>query len=265
MDEAENVALKMDTVFETGLSVLFGEPEINCGEAGSQVNVCFNQLKKIQLEIVDVNPTEVFLFAHHVWKASALLSKLLIEQKFDLNVKEKLVLELGAGTGLVSIVAGLLGAQVISSDYPSPSIIQTLEKNLKTNLKPGFQVVGHAWGGEQLRALSLQYDYIFMADTLWIKDQHENLLSDLWDLIKPRGQVVGCAGLHTGHSVVQGFFDLAKQKGFLVEQLDIVLVPIGSGLCENMEWESCSKLDDGVEQRKRYQIVYRLSKPMIEI
>jgi predicted nicotinamide N-methyase len=76
----------------------------------------------------------VFLFAHHVWKASVLLSKMIINEQYNIQVSDKTCLELGAGAGLVSLVTMLKGGNVVASDYPSPHILSALEANFKRNV-----------------------------------------------------------------------------------------------------------------------------------
>jgi len=45
------------------------------------------------------------------------------------------VLDLGAGSGLTSIVAALMGAQrVFATDYPEDAILGNLRQNIEANL-----------------------------------------------------------------------------------------------------------------------------------
>ncbi|KAI8905139.1 hypothetical protein EDD86DRAFT_212305 [Gorgonomyces haynaldii] len=245
-------------VFETGWSVLFQEPEINAGEPGQIVPVQFDGLPKLELHVPDIQAKQVFLFAHHVWKASVLVSKQLLEGRW--HIKDKQCLELGAGTGLVSIVMCHLGARVVSSDYPSPEILKSLELNLKRNTKSDFQVIGHIWGSQTLVDYGKQFDYIFIADTVWMSDQHDNLLRDLSLLLKPDGIVGGSCGLHTGLEVVQVFFEKAKKHGFNTNILANYQIPVGAGLCEALEWQQIDQVSDFPEDRKKYQILFELTK-----
>jgi SAM-dependent methyltransferase len=248
--------------FETGLSILFNEPEINHGDAGQYAELCFTSIPKIRLKIPNINPNECFLFAHHIWKSSILLSKIILNGEYGINVSGVSCLELGAGTGLVSVVTALKNGKVTASDYPSSIIIENLKCNMKTNLTniPEWKVIGHEWGGNILREHGETYDYIIMADTLWMKDQHQNLISDIKQFLKPSGAVIGVAGLHTGLTVLNSFFEICKQNGFLVVILDKFLVPIGSGYFENTEWTRTAVISDDVNQRRNYLITFTLTR-----
>lgn len=155
----------------------------------------------------------------------------------------------------------MLNGHIIASDYPSPNIINSLERNIKANLpvnSNNWKVIGHEWGGMPLRDYEMLYDYIFMADTLWIQAQHENLISDLKCLLKPSGKIYGCAGLHTGLKVLLSFFEMAKSNGLDVLVMDYYTVPVGSGPCENVEWVQVDEISDRVEDRKWFMVFYVL-------
>ncbi|KAH6565271.1 hypothetical protein BASA62_007398 [Batrachochytrium salamandrivorans] len=147
-------------IFETGFSVLFDVPEINLGGPGSLVPIRIPGLTTpIDLLIPNSDAKNTWLYAHHVWKASILLSRLMVIAENDPcapdvamgSFKGKTVLELGAGTGLPSIIAVKLGAQrVVASDYPDETILKTLSYNMSCNLQGSagglWAVAGHIWG-----------------------------------------------------------------------------------------------------------------------
>lgn len=240
-------------VFESGISCLFQEPEFNAGDGGDVLQVELMD-RKITLAIPNVLPKNTFLFAHHVWKASILLSKTLA----DMQLSNLNILELGAGTGLPSIVAALKGAHVTASDYPDPNIIAALELNLKTNCPNAtFSILPHIWGERTPNLTPEQFDIILLADTLWMSHQHANLLDDLRYFLKKEAKVLGCAGFHSGKQVVSNFFDIAKDYGF-VSNLTVRKIPIGHGFCENMEWQFAqeNQITDDVIERLRYLYLY---------
>ncbi|KAI9203961.1 uncharacterized protein BJ171DRAFT_582338 [Polychytrium aggregatum] len=244
-------------VFETGMSILFSEPEINAGSPGEHIQVAFRGMPKIGLRIADINPAHVGLFAHHVWKSSILLSQIVLEQRYGVSVAGARCLELGGGAGLVSVVCSLVGAKaIVSSEYPDASIIEALESNMQSN----YQVVGHCWGSPtQADFGDERFEIILMADTLWISDQHDNLIKDLQALLQPGGYIIATAGLHTGYTAVESFFHKAEQAGFQIERLDTVLVPIGNELNEDQEWARTAEISDAVEDRRRFLIVFRMT------
>ncbi|KAJ3276355.1 hypothetical protein HDV01_004978 [Terramyces sp. JEL0728] len=215
-------------VFQSGISTLFSEPEVNYGDIGDTVTVELPNEAKISLMLPDVEPSNVKLFAHHLWKGSILLSKILQPR----NIQGR-VLELGAGCGLPSIVLARKGATVVSSDYPDPDIIAKLKQNMEKN-KVEVKVIGHIWGVRD-DELQGKFDYIIMSDTLWMTHQHDSLLQDLNEYLSPNGTIIGVAGYHSGIYAVEKFFKLAKER-FEQTYFQNHTIPIGHGLCENMEW-----------------------------
>lgn len=111
-------------------------------------------------------------YACHIWEASLLLSDAISAGEVD--VRGKVVLELGAGAGLAGLVARRKGAakvsgtgdhqpehgkvngcryggvQVILSEYEDECMLDDLRKNVACGLneeqREGVQVIGHSWG-----------------------------------------------------------------------------------------------------------------------
>jgi nicotinamide N-methyltransferase len=124
--------------------------------------------------------------AHFVWESSIKMADLVATGVIP--VENRHVLEVGAGAGLPSIVSVLSGAKhVIATDYPEPSVIAELKRNMDDNLvssdeqrRKCVQVMGHSWGTTDCGDLPAQFpsrrvDVILAADTLWLHDQHDNL------------------------------------------------------------------------------------------
>lgn len=97
------------------------------------------------------------LFSHRQWRAGLRAAELVL----SMNVSEKRILELGAGTGLPGL-ATLVGnindlasspKIVVLSDYDDPKIIQTLRENVFQNVQEDkyrqrIKVVPHNWGSD---------------------------------------------------------------------------------------------------------------------
>lgn len=91
------------------------------------------------------------------WEASLLLSEWIITQ----NIKGMKILEVGAGTGLVGILAGKKDANVTATDG-SKTVVSTLQKNFEmNNVNAQTDVL---WWGEESTLLQEKWDYIFGAD-----------------------------------------------------------------------------------------------------
>lgn len=107
--------------------------------------------KEVVLNLVGQSPTE----AHTLWNGAKVISDYFEEDVS--RVKGKSVLELGAASGLPSLVAGMLGAtRVVMTDFPDVDIVQTMQKNID-ECDSTFQPAGHiantigalgfVWGG----------------------------------------------------------------------------------------------------------------------
>jgi predicted nicotinamide N-methyase len=179
------------------------------------------------------------LFSHYLWNSSLLLAELIEAGTLGLTVPHDRriapplgefdvsglkMIELGAGTGLLSIMAGLLGAKrVVVTDYPTPPVLEALKANVTSAVQAKFApagrfaveevlVEGYGWG--ELDTPLAQgnrhaFDRVLAADCLWIAGQHENLRRSIaWflgDREEARAWVVG--GFHTGRDKVAAFFD----------------------------------------------------------
>ncbi|XP_053160983.1 protein-lysine methyltransferase METTL21E-like [Hemicordylus capensis] len=116
-----------------------------------------------------------------VWPSALVLCYFLETNEKSYNLVDKNVIEIGAGTGLVSIVASLLGAHVIATDLPEVlgNLQYNIVKNTKTRCKHEPQVKELFWGVNLEknfpRSLS-QFDYILAADVVYHHPYLDELL-----------------------------------------------------------------------------------------
>lgn len=195
------------------------------------------------------------LFSHYLWNASLLLAELVerdslpgagargggdqgpdLGKGVNFNVGGLHVMEVGAGTALPSMMAGLLGARrVCVTDYPTPLVIETLRTNITRNIcpelsplgdafsRPDILVEGHQWGdvegGVRATADHHAFDRLFVCDCLWMPWQHDNLHRSVSHFLRvdaaARAWVV--AGFHTGRAKMKGFFEAAVLAEFGLE------------------------------------------------
>uniref|UniRef100_A0A8D2ARG9 Methyltransferase 21C, AARS1 lysine n=1 Tax=Sciurus vulgaris TaxID=55149 RepID=A0A8D2ARG9_SCIVU len=107
-----------------------------------------------------------------VWPAATALCQYLEEHQEELNLQDAKVLEIGAGPGLVSIVASILGAQVTATDLPD--VLGNLQYNL---LKNTLKCTAHlpevkelVWGEgleQNFPRAALRYDYVLASDVVY--------------------------------------------------------------------------------------------------
>mgnify|MGYP006096838615 CR=1 FL=1 len=161
-------------------------------------------------------PEEWDLMAHFVWESSIKMADLIVTG--IIPVVGRHVLEVGAGAGLPSIVSARCGAtHVIATDYPEPSVIEELRKNVVINVedKKTIQVMGHSWGTDDCGDMSSHFptpriDVILAADTLWLHDQHKNLFQTLRECLTQTGSVAYFTYQHHNEHA-PAFFELVEQ------------------------------------------------------
>ncbi|XP_076857675.1 S-adenosylmethionine-dependent methyltransferase domain-containing protein [Brachyhypopomus gauderio] len=114
------------------------------------------------------------------WPGAVDLCNYLEQNGEGLGLQDKAVLELGAGTGLVSIVASLMGAWVTATDVPG--VLNNLGFNLSRNTRGRSrytpQVAELVWGQEldsKFPSAVYNYDYILCADIVY----HHHWLDEL--------------------------------------------------------------------------------------
>nr|XP_034970829.1 protein-lysine methyltransferase METTL21C [Zootoca vivipara] len=120
-------------------------------------------------------------FGAVVWPGALALCQYLESNQQEISLRDKKLLELGAGTGLVSIVATILGAFVTATDLPE--VLENMEFNISRNTrnlevhKPEVRKL--VWG-ENLHAdfpkSTHRYDFIVATDLVYHHTALEALL-----------------------------------------------------------------------------------------
>ncbi|KAM4561174.1 S-adenosylmethionine-dependent methyltransferase domain-containing protein [Fundulus diaphanus] len=123
-----------------------------------------------------------------IWPGAIALSQFLENNQQQMNLMDKAVLEIGAGTGLLSIVASLLGAWVTATDLPD--ILSNLSFNLRRNTKGRSRYIPQAaalsWGQGLERDFPFpSYDYVLAADVVYHHDFLEELLNTMLHFCRP--------------------------------------------------------------------------------
>ncbi|XP_068542103.1 protein N-lysine methyltransferase METTL21A isoform X1 [Anas acuta] len=114
-----------------------------------------------------------------VWDAAVVLCAYLEMGSVDL--RDRAVIELGAGTGLLGIVATLLGARVTITDREAA--LEFLESNVQANLPselhPRAVVKELTWGKDLDNFPPGAFDFIFGADIIYLEETFGELLQTL--------------------------------------------------------------------------------------
>ncbi|XP_071398643.1 protein-lysine methyltransferase METTL21C-like [Centroberyx affinis] len=125
-----------------------------------------------------------------MWPAALALCSFLDTNRERVNLQGKQVLELGAGTGLVAVVASLLGASVTATDLPD--VLGNLKANVMRNTKGRCrytpQVATLSWGHDLERTYPTsvyRYDYVLAADVVYHHDFLDELLVTMKHFCQP--------------------------------------------------------------------------------
>lgn len=98
-----------------------------------------------------------------------------------IDLRDRSVIELGAGTGLLGIVATLLGAHVTITDRAAA--LEFLESNVQANLpselRPRAVVKELTWGKDLGNFPSGAFDFILGADIVYLEETFAELLQTL--------------------------------------------------------------------------------------
>ncbi|XP_051869799.1 EEF1A lysine methyltransferase 3-like [Pristis pectinata] len=122
-------------------------------------------------------------FSASIWEAALVLCQYFEREK--INFSGKKVIELGAGTGIVGILAALLGGDVTITDQENA--LSQIEHNVSVNIPSDFRyrtkVCALSWGKNHLEFPS-DYDYILGSDIVYISLTYPLLLKTLLHLSK---------------------------------------------------------------------------------
>ena len=181
------------------------------------------------------------------------------------------VLELGAGSGLLSIMCGLKGSsRVCCTDYDSfsdHSLMEVIEGNLNRYFpdNPSIGAVGHVWGNDVTPLLTFgiqeneeeneegKYDLVFLCDLIFNRSEHQKLLNTCYRTVKPHGKGV-CHVIFSHHDPQYtekdlNFFELAEKQGFIVTK------------GEEVEMEDLFVENDGMDHLRNIVYFYTLTLP----
>lgn len=192
--------------------------------------------KAVTLHLVGHSPTE----AHHLWNGAKIISDYFEDDHS--RVKGKTVLELGAASGLPSLVAGILGAnKVVMTDFPDPDLIANMQKNIdecdltvapQGHIAEAIDAAGFVWGGDPEPLLArlppaqraTGFDVLILADLLFRHNEHGMLVKTIRETLR-RGRDSAAYVFFTSYrpwkqALDMKFFDVAREAGFLVEQVE---------------------------------------------
>ncbi|XP_053313588.1 protein-lysine methyltransferase METTL21E-like [Spea bombifrons] len=171
-------------------------------------------------EIKIVEATD--LYGATVWPSALVLCYFLENHGKHMQIEDKHIIEIGSGTGLVSIVASLLGGQVTATDLKD--LIGNLQYNVHRNTKQKSkhvpQVMELTWAfdlEETFPKTSFQFDYILAADVVYNHPYLEELLATFDHLCKDHTTILWAMKFRKENTMIENRFINNFQKLFDME------------------------------------------------
>ncbi|KAK6078304.1 nicotinamide n-methyltransferase [Seiridium cupressi] len=185
---------------------------------------------EVPIHLVGYNLRE----GHYLWNGARYVS-----HWFEDNVsaiKDKTVFELGAGGGLPSIVAAILGARkVVCTDYPDEELLVMIRKNVDESAalipEPKSRIVaeGYEWGVDPKPIIAHLddgeegFDILILADLLFKHPQHANMVKTIEMTLSKKRDSKALVFFTSYRPWLQqadlAFFDRARDHGFNVEKI----------------------------------------------
>ncbi|XP_077769723.1 EEF1A lysine methyltransferase 3 isoform X1 [Canis aureus] len=151
--------------------------------------------------------------AARVWDAALSLCNYFESQNVDFRGKK--VIELGAGTGIVGILAALQGGDVTITDLPLA--LEQIQGNVQANVPAGgrAQVRALSWGIDQ-HVFPGDYDLVLGADIVYLEPTFPLLLGTLQHLCGPHGTIYLASKMREEHGT-ESFFQHLLPQHFQLE------------------------------------------------
>ncbi|CAK6969891.1 protein N-lysine methyltransferase METTL21A [Scomber scombrus] len=151
-----------------------------------------------------------------VWDAAVVMCMYL--ELGQVEIKGKVAIELGAGTGLVGIVAALLGAKVTITDRePALDFLSAnIKANLPTDIQESAVVSELSWGEGLERYPAGGFDLVLGADIVYLEDTFVPLLQTLEHLCSDTTVVLLACKIRYERDT--NFLSMLKQR-FRVEEV----------------------------------------------
>ncbi len=219
----------MDSDEDYGAAGLMEEPEDYYPPTPppTQQTYTMQSGKAILLNLVGASPTE----AHHLWNGAKIVSDYLEAE--PARVRGKTVLELGAASGLPSLVAGVLGAsKVVMTDFPDPDLVINMQKNIDAcdattepagRIAAAVDAAGFVWGGDvapllaRLPAEQARFDVLILADLLFRHNEHGMLVKTIREAMGATAASVAYVFFTSyrpwKRDLDMKFFDVAREAG----------------------------------------------------
>ncbi|XP_034545857.1 EEF1A lysine methyltransferase 3-like [Notolabrus celidotus] len=148
-----------------------------------------------------------------VWESALQLCCYFEEQSLELRGKR--IIELGAGTGVVGILAARMGAVVTLTDLPL--VLPQLQSNISANMPPSGwpntypTVLPLSWGEDQMNFPS-DWDLVLGADIVYLSETYPLLVETLAHLCQSGSLVYLSSKMRKEHGTQRFYEDYLPGK-----------------------------------------------------
>mmetsp|Transcript_22505 Transcript_22505/g.29439 ORF Transcript_22505/g.29439 Transcript_22505/m.29439 type:complete len:246 (-) Transcript_22505:107-844(-) len=217
---------------------------VNFGDDHSKFKVM--SISELPIEfLADLESRQEEISGRRLWPGSLILAQYL--NNFQQLVEGKTIMELGAGSGICSMLARRLGSSFVAVTDGDEECIDLMRKNLNTNDfgdDTGIQCFHMRWGDSKSLAAfkekcsaAQKFDTIIAGDVLYKRDLLQPFFSTTKEFLDENGQLILCHLPRAGveHALVKEFIE---SEGFFYETIQ----DIGSVL------QDTQTLPPGVEE-----------------
>jgi predicted nicotinamide N-methyase len=196
---------------------------------GAYNQVCMNLPERILK--IDTNSQQVIRIQQQtsgsgktglaVWNSGLVLMRLLVALKEQGAIQDwnnQRVLELGCGTGLVSIVASRLGSKSVLATDGNPDVVALTRSNVELN-QVQVQSEVLQWGLLNAMDYNEAADIVLGSDLTYNSGTWRVLCETMATVLSPQGFILYLSLGHDGFNVnaeVEGFLNVAREQGLVV-------------------------------------------------
>ncbi|XP_072423042.1 EEF1A lysine methyltransferase 3-like isoform X2 [Chiloscyllium punctatum] len=145
-----------------------------------------------------------------VWDAGLALCQYFEKQKMSFCGRK--VIELGAGTGIVGILAVLLGGDVTITDLPQA--LKQIENNVLANIPSSCahrsRVRALSWGSNHSH-FPTDYDFVLGSDIVYLPETYTSLIHTLRHLSAQRATIYLSSKMRREHATVSFYEEILPQ------------------------------------------------------
>lgn len=168
-----------------------------------------------------------------VWNSGLVLTRIIqeISTQNPTWFSNQQIMELGCGTGLVSIVCHRLGAKSVLATDGNPDVVANAKRNLEMNKCDKENAAARIlqWGLLNAMDFSESVDLLLGADLTYNSGSWRVLAESMEAVLKPNGACLYLSLGHEGFNVnaeVDGFLSVAEQVGLVqTSKLDGIEIP----------------------------------------